>query len=44
LTYHPAAILRNANLLPVLEKDFDMLEKILKEPPPKPKPSQMSLF
>lgn len=44
LTYHPAAILRNANLLPVLEKDFDMLEKILREPPPKPEPSQMSLF
>jgi DNA polymerase len=44
LTYHPAAILRNANLLPILEKDFDALGEILKEPPPRPEPSQMSLF
>ena len=44
LTYHPAAILRNANLLPVLERDFDSLKEILSEPPPPPEPSQMSLF
>lgn len=44
--YHPAAILRNANLLPTLETDFQELKKLLEEgvEPPPSEASQMSLF
>lgn len=42
-TYHPAAILRNANLLKVFAEDFQVLKEILKEEPPK-EPAQLSLF
>jgi len=42
-TYHPAAILRNANLLKVFAEDFQTLKEILKEEPPK-EPAQLTLF
>lgn len=42
--YHPAAALRNPNLIGVMEEDFLKLKMLLQEQPPPPEPVQASLF
>jgi DNA polymerase len=52
--FHPAAVLRNPNLRPVMEEDFKRMVKLIEqarsgdvprdEPPPPEPPKQLSLF
>ncbi len=45
-TYHPAAVLRNPNMIATLERDFQEIKRMLQEKVevPPPQPEQMELF